>query len=178
MLVCVCFVQFAHETAGAARTRLSLRPLMEEGGTFLGKLRANHAARSRKHALIEQGISTTSSRPICAIAHQEPGPIRRSLSVRALALDILRNMTAAAYGSRRSPGRRCRMGKAKRAQHISYSKSPPAALAVVPCSRNALMTFLPIFHLCTSSGPSTSRCERTWVYHLASGVSWLKPSAP
>src|SRR3954447_1000350 len=40
------------------------------------------------------------------------------------------------------------------------------------------MKFLPIFHLCTSSGPSTSRCERTWVYHLASGVSWLKPSAP
>src|SRR6476469_4771154 len=27
-------------------------------------------------------------------------------------------------------------------------------------------------------GPSTSRCARTWVYHLASGVSWLKPSAP
>src|SRR6478752_4224631 len=27
MLVCVCFVHFAHETAGAARTRSSLRPL-------------------------------------------------------------------------------------------------------------------------------------------------------
>ena len=64
------------------------------------------------------------------------------------------------------------------ARNDDYNKSPPAALAVVPCSRNALMTFLPIFHLCTSSGPSTSRCERTWVYHLASGVSWLKPSAP
>ena len=91
----------------------------------------------------------------------------------------------------------CRVGKAKRAHHRDlspqwwarsltrlcplvrgYSKSPPTALAVVPCSRNALMTFLPIFHLCTSSGPSTSRCARTWVYHLASGVSWLKPSAP
>src|SRR6185295_8728622 len=64
------------------------------------------------------------------------------------------------------------------ARDEDYSKSPPTALAVVPCSRNALMTFLPIFHLCTSSGPSTSRCARTWVYHLASGVSWLKPSAP
>src|SRR5689334_2910984 len=59
-----------------------------------------------------------------------------------------------------------------------YSKSPPAASAVVPCSRNALMTLRPTFHLCTSSGPSTSRCERTWVYHAASGVSWEKPSAP
>ena len=27
MLVCVFFAHFAHETAGAARTRLSLRPL-------------------------------------------------------------------------------------------------------------------------------------------------------
>src|ERR1700730_12656038 len=52
-------------------------------------------------------------------------------------------------------------------------KSPPAAEAVVPCSRNALMTLRPTFHLCASSGPSTSRCERTWLYHLASVVSWL-----
>ncbi|MBR1251936.1 hypothetical protein JQ609_34110, partial [Bradyrhizobium sp. AUGA SZCCT0169] len=33
-----CFVQTAHETAGAARTRSSLRPLFEEGGKFLAKL--------------------------------------------------------------------------------------------------------------------------------------------
>src|SRR5882762_11181786 len=59
-----------------------------------------------------------------------------------------------------------------------YSKSPPAAKAVVPCSRNALMTLRPTRHLCTSSGPSTSRCDRTCVYHSASTVSWLKPSAP
>ena len=52
------------------------------------------------------------------------------------------------------------------------------AAAVVPCSRNALMTLRPTFHLCTSSGPSTSRCERTCVYHWARMVSWLKPSAP
>jgi hypothetical protein len=32
MLVCVFLVQFAHETAGAARTRLSLRPLVFEEG--------------------------------------------------------------------------------------------------------------------------------------------------
>jgi hypothetical protein len=34
MLVCVFYVQFAHETAGAARTRSSLRPLFSEGGMF------------------------------------------------------------------------------------------------------------------------------------------------
>jgi hypothetical protein len=35
--VCSCaffFVHFAHETAGAARTRSSLRPLISEGGTI------------------------------------------------------------------------------------------------------------------------------------------------
>jgi hypothetical protein len=32
MLVCVSLFPFARETAGAARTRLSLRPLFEEGG--------------------------------------------------------------------------------------------------------------------------------------------------
>jgi len=31
MLVCVFLCNFAHETAGAARTRLSLRPLVIEG---------------------------------------------------------------------------------------------------------------------------------------------------
>jgi hypothetical protein len=34
MLVCVSFAQFAHETAGAARTRPSLRPLISEGKVF------------------------------------------------------------------------------------------------------------------------------------------------
>src|SRR5437868_6996343 len=34
----LCFVQTAHETAGAARIRHSLRPLFEEGGAFLAKL--------------------------------------------------------------------------------------------------------------------------------------------
>ena len=36
----------------------------------------------------------------------EPGPIRCGLSERTQALDIFRKTTAAAYGSRRSPGRR------------------------------------------------------------------------
>ena len=33
MLVCALLVHIAHETAGAARTRLSLRPLFGEGGS-------------------------------------------------------------------------------------------------------------------------------------------------
>jgi hypothetical protein len=31
----VCFLHFAHAAAGATGTRLSLRPLIEEGGTFM-----------------------------------------------------------------------------------------------------------------------------------------------
>jgi hypothetical protein len=35
MLVCVFLCTVAHETAGAARTRCSLRPLIGEGGMFM-----------------------------------------------------------------------------------------------------------------------------------------------
>jgi len=34
MLVCALFCAIAHETAGAARTRSSLRPLFEKGEDF------------------------------------------------------------------------------------------------------------------------------------------------
>ena len=37
-------VHFAHETAGAARTRLSLRPLLLEGEEIHSKARAHRAA--------------------------------------------------------------------------------------------------------------------------------------
>src|SRR6478736_6467024 len=47
MLVCVFYVQFAHETAGAARTRSSLRPLFSEGGMSLENL-ARTARRDRQ----------------------------------------------------------------------------------------------------------------------------------
>jgi hypothetical protein len=95
-------VQLAHETAGAARTRSSLRPALYEGETTqssggsrrenadaypLGSLKMNQEFYPRRPGL-------------------EPGPIRRGLSVRALALDTFCKRTAAAYGSRRSPGRR------------------------------------------------------------------------
>src|SRR5229473_3433609 len=51
MLVCVFSVLFARETAGAARTRSSLRPLTTGGGTFPLKTRATCAARSRSRVL-------------------------------------------------------------------------------------------------------------------------------
>src|SRR5215204_3187077 len=51
--VCSCarsYAQMAHETAGAACTRLSLRPLFC-GGRKLRKARAPYAARTRTHTL-------------------------------------------------------------------------------------------------------------------------------
>src|SRR6188768_981577 len=51
MLVCALFVHVAHETAGAARTRSSLRPLIGEGKEISGKARAERAARSRSCVL-------------------------------------------------------------------------------------------------------------------------------
>jgi hypothetical protein len=38
MLVCVSYVLVAHETAGAARTRLSLRPLLDKRAEVSAKL--------------------------------------------------------------------------------------------------------------------------------------------
>src|ERR1700730_9197726 len=64
MLVCVFLCAFAHETAGAARTRLSLRPLLPEGEK-LRKPRAFHAARMRTHALAPLENSTRRGRIEC-----------------------------------------------------------------------------------------------------------------
>ena len=77
----LCFVQSAHGTAGAARTRSSLRPLFEEGGKFPANLGRN-ASREGGTALwmMVQQQTPPSSR-------LEPGPIRRGPSVRALALE-------------------------------------------------------------------------------------------
>ena len=47
MLVCALLVHIAHETAGAARTRSSLRPLFGEGEMFKAKL-ARNARRDRE----------------------------------------------------------------------------------------------------------------------------------
>src|SRR5664280_1035500 len=47
MLVCVFLCIVAHETAGAARTRLSLRPLVVPEGGHRRKARAHRAAAMR-----------------------------------------------------------------------------------------------------------------------------------
>ena len=47
MLMCAFLTTIAHETAGAARTRHSLRPLIGEGDTFKAKL-ARNARRERE----------------------------------------------------------------------------------------------------------------------------------
>jgi hypothetical protein len=65
--VCSCalfFVHFARETAGAARTRSSLRPLTIGGGTFPLKTRAKCAARSRSCVWATVTKATKQSIPV------------------------------------------------------------------------------------------------------------------
>src|ERR1700675_2561339 len=79
---CACsYAHIAHETAGAARTRSSLRPLIGEGGTFQENL-AQIMRRDREN----MHIRLYPRRP-----GLEPGPILRGLSVRALALNTFFN---------------------------------------------------------------------------------------
>src|ERR1700738_5051925 len=54
MLVCVFYMHFARETAGAARTRLSLRP---QGGGDSSKTRTQCAARSRMYVFVVPALS-------------------------------------------------------------------------------------------------------------------------
>jgi hypothetical protein len=61
----LCFVHFARETAGAARTRLSLRPLTTGGATFPLKTRAKCAARSRS-CVLDHRHCLRQTRSVCA----------------------------------------------------------------------------------------------------------------
>ncbi len=66
MLVCALFVHIAHETAGAARARSSLRPLTIEGEEFPANLGRN-ASRDREAAFwIEMPHTSTIVIPGCA----------------------------------------------------------------------------------------------------------------
>ena len=67
------FVQLAHETAGAACTRSSLRPLSLTRAEVLGKPRAHHAARMRMHV------------PLPSCPANAWHPVRRGLSAQAVA---------------------------------------------------------------------------------------------
>src|SRR6266568_6781215 len=83
--------------------------------------------------LLENGNDKlfSSSRPICALAHQEPGPIRRGLSVRALALDPFRKIRASAYGSLLSQGRQAYALNPARSLDPCQHRKPLDALVAV-----------------------------------------------
>ena len=113
MLVCVFLSTFAHGTAGAARTRSSLRPSLLLGANEFSKAREHRAARSRRCVWVascfdEPKNPLTSSRPP-----------RRDPSVSAIALiaaartrvfgswvDAFRPMNARGYGPPPARGRR------------------------------------------------------------------------
>src|SRR6478735_287222 len=58
MLMCALLLPIAHETAGAARTRHSLRPLISGGRSVSSKPRAQCAARTRSRAESKMAIRT------------------------------------------------------------------------------------------------------------------------
>jgi len=109
---CACFcAQIAHETAGAARTRSSLRPLYFERAKRSVKPRA-HACREKADShrsgswKNEAGILPTSSRAICAIAHQDPGPITPGRSFAEGLCHRCLTETSRGMGPGSRPGRR------------------------------------------------------------------------
>jgi len=63
MLVCALFVHIAHETAGAARTRSSLRPLTIEGEEYPANLGRN-ARRERERVSTVIALATTKLRNV------------------------------------------------------------------------------------------------------------------
>jgi hypothetical protein len=123
---CACFcARFAHETAGAARIRLSLRPLFCRAREMKSKTRANCAARSRRCV----------RRFVHCRPGLDPGPIRRGPSLETPAFDTFRKKTAAAYGSRRSPGRQRDDGCTLRDDGLATPPAPhPALPAPAPSS--------------------------------------------
>src|SRR5882757_1652422 len=68
MLVCATLSTLAHETAGAACTRHSLRPLLSREGETRRKARTNHVARMRMYD--SQAVQHIRCRP-----GLDPGPI-------------------------------------------------------------------------------------------------------
>src|SRR4051812_21188222 len=116
MLVCAFLVHFAHETAGAARTRHSPLPF---GGESSCKPPADRAARTRSQNSLHR-------RP-----GLDPGPIRRGPSVRTPALDTFRKITAAAYGSRLKPGR---------AERLKVESDPSTSLRGALATKQSILS--------------------------------------
>src|SRR5882757_6432234 len=99
MLVCATLSTIARETAGAACTRHSLRPLFREGGTK-SKSRAKRAARTRMYD--SQAVQQIQCRP-----GLDPGPITPNANCCAtLEPQLISTTQSCGYGSRPSQGRR------------------------------------------------------------------------
>src|ERR1700726_341727 len=100
MLVCVFYVHFARETAGAARTRLSLRPLLSrrvKDDANLGRIAPRDCGRvfETAHIVVPANAGTHNHRPV--LLRESRRPVRRSFSEGGTASP---KTTAAAYGSR------------------------------------------------------------------------------
>src|SRR5258707_1249487 len=76
MLMCALLVHIAHEIAGAARIRHSLRPLISEGEEF-SAARAQRVARSRTHILEHRHCEERSDAAIHSSFVRRDGLLRR-----------------------------------------------------------------------------------------------------
>jgi hypothetical protein len=127
MLVCVFFVHVAHETAGAARTRSSLRPLFWRGPW----LRQSSDSLSRENAesyFVSRLLPSPSSRT-SEQSERDPGPIRRGGCCLAAMVDgFPSTMRNCGYGSLRSQGRQLHRQR-DRVFHLAASRA-----TTLPCT--------------------------------------------
>src|ERR1700676_338401 len=101
MLVCVFYLHFARETAGAARTRLSLRPLLfrrVKDDANLGRIAPRDRGSVSTHNVVPANAGTHNHRPV--LLRESRRPVRRSFSEGGTAFP---KTSDTAYGSRRSP---------------------------------------------------------------------------
>jgi hypothetical protein len=128
--VCSCahfLVHIAHETAGAARIRHSLRPLISEGENFL----QTSGATRRENAKAHPPLSVKSQPHTRRRPGPEPGPISTNVSCCAtLELQSLspRSSVVVDPGVRRDDDERVRW-RAKRACHSHNNSGSSATIA-------------------------------------------------
>jgi hypothetical protein len=108
MLVCVFLCAFARETAGAARTRLSLRPLFSRAEVEI-KARARGVAGTRIHVLQElasrhcEPQGRANARPMTGSAKQSIAPRKERMDYFAA---LAMTWTSRCHPSRHRPRRR------------------------------------------------------------------------
>jgi hypothetical protein len=131
--VCSCastMRTFAHETAGAVGTRLSLRPLFRGGPTNLQKL-GHVLSRERERTLSPRRPGQAS------VASADPGPIRRGGSCMKILVDGFASTTDGGYGSLRRE-RNCAPRQGRRrsfaASATPASAAPRQKIRPCPCA--------------------------------------------